>query len=83
MKGDKKYLKARYEAIQAAYEKLNKKDEKDRPIYSYTKMLSELSKQFHYSEKRIQEILLMDVEEWYEKETKEKSKGNKKQTELF
>ena len=82
MKGDKKYLRNRYLKIQAKYKKLNKLDEKQRPIYTYTKLLSMLSDEFDYSEAGIQAILLMDVERWYTEPIKNQAPADQTKLDL-
>ena len=65
MNGSVEQLKKRYQRIQDRYTVLDKKDDKGRSIYTYSKLVSMLSEEFCYQERTIEAILLIDIEKWY------------------
>ena len=70
MKGTIKNVKRKYQAIKDRYEVLNKLDDKQRPIYTYSNLLSKLADEFYLEERTIAEILLLDLTKWEQKERK-------------
>jgi hypothetical protein len=69
-KGTIAQTKRKYLAIKARYEELNKLDDKGRPVYTYSNLMSKLSKEFYLQERTIGEILLLDIDAWERKERK-------------